>query len=176
MTLNPKPVDCQGAAGDEAKLGKWAARSHDLIAQRTQRSDSAPTRGRRRGDWVPSRILGKQLRAKEENASLLQRRGRSRHGIGHGAAAKGFVQISARTSARVFVQISFAKRRQGFRNASSPSKRQGGCYLSDGGHYARATGASRSERAERASGASGRRPERFTLRGSSPLRANHYLP
>ena len=36
-----------------------------------ERSDSAPTRGRRRGDWVPSRLLGKQLRAKEEHASLL---------------------------------------------------------------------------------------------------------
>ena len=89
------------------------------------------------------------------STSLLQRRGRSRHGIGRGAAAT--------TIARAVAQISCAKRRQVFRNASSPSKRQGGCYLSDGGYptHGAATerapgGARRGDGASAASGRCGR--------------------
>ena len=59
---------------------KVAARSDDLIAKRTLRSDSAQTRGRRRGDWVPSRQLGRQPGATEER--LCPNTGEKEGGLG----------------------------------------------------------------------------------------------
>ena len=153
-----------------------------MIAQRTQRSDSAPTRGRRRGDWVPSRALGKQVRAvvKARVCSQLAARvfipkrtswrssdeGWDKH---ESAPAEGSIPVQGRSrscrddkrSGSCPNKFRYAMTR--FRNASSPSNRQGGCYLSDGGNptHGAATerapeGARRGDGASAASGRCGR--------------------